>query len=104
MQADPNKKNMERMEERVPDSDEQQLQQMLTDSPWDHQAVMDQVALEADKWLGGHPESCLLLDETGFEKSGKHSVGVGRQWFGRGGEGGELPSRSHGRIWVAISV
>jgi SRSO17 transposase len=86
MQADPNKKNMERMEERVPDSDEQQLQQMLTDSPWDHQAVMDQVALEADKWLGGHPESCLLLDETGFEKSGKHSVGVGRQWFGRGGK------------------
>jgi SRSO17 transposase len=86
MQADPNKKNMERMEERVPDSDEQQLQQMLTDSPWDHQAVMDQVALEADRWLGGHPESCLLLDETGFEKSGKHSVGVGRQWFGRGGK------------------
>ncbi|HBG95491.1 MAG TPA: hypothetical protein DDY14_09260, partial [Chromatiaceae bacterium] len=32
MQADPNKKNMERMEERVPDSDEQQLRQMLTDS------------------------------------------------------------------------
>ena len=26
---------------RVPNADEQQLQHMLTDSPWDHQAVMD---------------------------------------------------------------
>ncbi len=86
MQADPNKKNMERMEERVADADEQQLQQMLTDSPWDHQAVMDQVALEADQWLGGHPNSCLLIDESGFKKSGKHSVGVARQWCGRLGK------------------
>jgi SRSO17 transposase len=44
MQADPNKKNMERMEEKVPHADEQQLQHMLTDSPWDHRAVIDQVA------------------------------------------------------------
>ncbi|QVL46984.1 MAG: IS701 family transposase [Thiocapsa sp.] len=86
IQADPNKKNMERMEERVPDADEQQLQQMLTDSPWDHQAVIDQVALAADRWLGGHPNSCLLIDESGFKKSGKHSVGVARQWCGRLGK------------------
>jgi SRSO17 transposase len=86
MQADPNKKNMERMEERVVDADEQQLQQMLTDSPWEHQAVIDQVALEADQWLGGHPNSCLLIDESGFKKAGKHSVGVARQWCGRLGK------------------
>ena len=86
MQADPNKKNMERMEERVPDADEQQLQHMLTDSPWDHQAVIDQVALETDQWLGGHPNSCLLIDESGFKKSGNHSVGVARQWCGRLGK------------------
>ena len=66
MQADPNKKNMERMEERVPEADEQQLQQMLTDSPWDHQKVMDQVASEADHRLGGTANSCLLIDESGF--------------------------------------
>jgi SRSO17 transposase len=86
MQADPNKKNMERMEERVPNADEQQLQHMLTDSPWDHQAVIDQVALEADGLLGGNRNSCLLLDESGFTKSGSHSVGVGRQWCGRLGK------------------
>ncbi len=86
MQADPNKKNMERMEERVPHADEQQLQHMLSDSPWDHQAVIDQVALEADGLLGGNRNSCLLLDESGFKKSGRHSVGVGRQWCGRLGK------------------
>jgi SRSO17 transposase len=86
MQADPNKKNMERMEERVPSADEQQLQHMLTDSPWDHRAVIDQVALEADGLLGGNRNSCLLIDESGFKKSGSHSVGVGRQWCGRFGK------------------
>jgi len=86
MQADPNKKNMERMEERVPNADEQQLQHMLSDSPWGHQAVMDQVALEADGLLGGNRNSCLLIDESGFKKSGKFSVGVGRQWCGRLGK------------------
>jgi SRSO17 transposase len=86
MQADPNKKNMERMEEKVPHADEQQLQHMLTDSPWDHRAVIDQVALEADGLLGGHRNSCLLIDESGFKKAGAHSVGVARQWCGRLGK------------------
>ena len=86
MQADPNKKNMERMEEKVANADEQQLQHMLTDSEWDHQAVIDQVALEADGLLGGDRNSCLLIDESGFKKSGRHSVGVGRQWCGRLGK------------------
>ena len=86
MQADPNKKNMERMEERVPGSDQQQMNHMLTDPEWDHRAVIDQVALEADGWFGGHRNCCLLIDESGFRKSGKHSVGVARQWCGRWGK------------------
>jgi SRSO17 transposase len=59
---------------------------MLSDSPWDHRAVIDQVALEADGLLGGNRDSCLLIDESGFKKSGSHSVGVGRQWCGRFGK------------------
>lgn len=86
MQADSGKKNMERMEERVANADEQQLQHMLTDSPWDHQAVVDQVAVEADGLLGGSSNSCLLIDESGFGKSGRYSVGVKRQWNGRLGK------------------
>ncbi len=80
------RKNMERMEETVVDADDQRLQHMLTESPWDHRAVLDQVALEADQRLGGTAESCLLIDESGFAKKGKHSVGVQRQWCGRQGK------------------
>ena len=74
---------MERMEEMVVDADDQRLQHMLTESHWDHRAVLDQVALEADQWLGGTAYSCLLIDESGFAKKGQHSVGVKRQWCGR---------------------
>lgn len=73
------------MEEHVIGADDQALQYMLTESHWDSQAVMDQVAQEANLLLGGD-ESCLLLDESGFEKKGEHSVGVARQWNGRLGK------------------
>lgn len=80
------RKNMERMEEVVPDCDYQSLQHFLSDSEWDARAVLDQVAVEADRHLGGAADSCLLLDETAFEKKGKKSVGVARQWSGRLGK------------------
>lgn len=80
------RKNMERMEETVVDADDQRLQHMLTESQWDHRAVLDQVALEADQRLGGTADSCLLIDESGFAKKGQHSVGVKRQWCGRQGK------------------
>lgn len=79
------RKNMERMEEHVVGADDQALQYMLTESHWDSKAVMNQVAREANLLLGGD-ESCLLLDESGFEKKGQHSVGVARQWNGRLGK------------------
>jgi SRSO17 transposase len=80
------RKNMERMVEAVPDTDYQRLQHFLTDSPWDHRAVMQQVASEADRLLGGHPDTCLLIDESGFVKKGNSSAGVARQWCGRLGK------------------
>jgi SRSO17 transposase len=84
MQAE--KKNMERMAEVVPESDEQALQHFLANSFWDEQAVMDQVAREANRHLGGHPGSALLIDEAGITKKGDKSVGVARQWNGRQGK------------------
>jgi len=84
MQA--SRKNMERMEEVVMEADEQQLQYMLTESGWDQRAVLDQVAQDADRLLGGTADSCLLIDESSFAKKGKHSVGVARQWCGRLGK------------------
>jgi SRSO17 transposase len=80
------RKNMERMAEVVPETDYQRLQHFLTDSPWDHQAVMQQVAAEADRLLGEQCDTCLLIDESSFVKKGKDSVGVARQWCGRLGK------------------
>jgi SRSO17 transposase len=80
------RKNMERMEEVVPDCDYQALQHFLSHSEWDTRAVLDQVATQADRHLGGSADSCLLLDESAFAKKGDKSVGVARQWSGRLGK------------------
>jgi SRSO17 transposase len=47
---------------------------------------MDQVALDADRLLGGSPDSALVIDESSLPKRGKKSVGVARQWCGRLGK------------------
>ena len=80
------RKNMERMEEVVPDCSYQSLHHFISDSEWESRAVLDQVAREADRHLGGSESSCLLIDETSFQKKGESSVGVERQWSGRLGK------------------
>jgi SRSO17 transposase len=80
------KKNMERMAEVVPESDEQALQHFLSNSNWDERGVLDQVALQADALLGGADDSALLIDESGITKKGNKSVGVSRQYNGRLGK------------------
>jgi SRSO17 transposase len=84
MQAD--KRNMERMAEAVPDSDDQVLQNFLTHSSWDHRAVMDQVARSANALVGAEVGTGLYIDESAFQKKGTKSVGVARQWNGRLGK------------------
>ena len=80
------RKNMLHMAEVVPEADARNLQQFLTHSKWDARAVMDQVAQEANQLLGDAQDACLLIDESGFGKQGKKSVGVARQWLGRLGK------------------
>ena len=80
------RKNMLHMAEVVPEADARNLQQFLTHSKWEARAVMDQVAQEANRVLGHARAACLLLDESGFAKQGKKSVGVARQWLGRHGK------------------
>ena len=74
MQAD--KKNMERMEERIPGACEQGSQYFISDSGWDTEPLLNKIASEADHLLGGQDDSALYLDESGFPKKGKKSVGV----------------------------
>ena len=78
-------RNMEKMAEVIPHSNQQALQQFLSDSPWDYHGVMEQVAGDANALLGGN-DSALLIDETAVAKKGQKSVGVARQWSGRLGK------------------
>jgi SRSO17 transposase len=80
------RKNIGRIGEDVEASNYQGMQQLISDSPWSGEAVMEQVAREADGLLGGHRSSALYLDETSFVKKGNASVGVQRQYCGRLGK------------------
>jgi SRSO17 transposase len=80
------RKNMDRMAEVVPDSKSRNLQQFLTHSKWSHRDVIDHVAHDSDKLLGDSRNASFLIDESGFAKQGKSSVGVSRQWLGRLGK------------------
>ena len=80
------RKNIGRIGEDVEASNYQGMQQLISDSPWSEEAVMEQVAREADGLLGGHRHSALYLDETSFVKKGDASVGVQRQYCGRLGK------------------
>ena len=81
------------MVERVPGSDYDQLQHFISNSPWDSQAVMKSVAEKVQATLSqevSRPDVSsslgLLIDESGWEKSGKKSVGVARQYIGQVGK------------------
>lgn len=80
------RKNLERIEADVAGSNYEGMQQFLSNSPWDHMAVMGQVAREAEVTLGGTADTALYLDETSFVKKGEESVGVQRQYCGRLGK------------------
>lgn len=79
------RKNMERMEEYVEQYEYQSLQQFMSDSPWDHEALIERIGKDVDLLLGGN-DSMLIIDESGFAKKGRKSVGVARQWNGRQGK------------------
>ena len=80
------RKNMERIGETIPKTNSQQLQQFLSCSPWEVGPVWNWVAREAARVLGGGQDTMLMIDESGFSKKGRHSVGVARQYNGRLGK------------------
>jgi SRSO17 transposase len=80
------RKSMENMQGELEGIVYQNLQQFISDSPWSHEAVIEQVAMEADGLLGGHRDTALYVDESSFVKKGERSVGVQRQYCGRLGK------------------
>lgn len=76
------RKNVEDIAEAVPEGNTQDLQQFISSSKWSADAVMDRVARNTGALIGDPIDAALLIDESGFPKKGKHSVGVARQWLG----------------------
>jgi SRSO17 transposase len=65
----------------------QSLHHMVADAPWDDEAILEQVrqqVLPAMRRSG--PVVAWIIDDTGFPKQGKHSVGVARQYCGQLGK------------------
>ena len=79
LMLDGKRKSIQPMAERLQDGDEQCLQQFVNQSPWAWEPVRERLAtrmceeLEPDAWV---------VDDTGFPKAGRASVGVARQYSG----------------------
>ena len=68
------------------DADARNLQQFLTHSKWRHRDVIEHVGRDVSEELGSEAPCGLIIDESSFEKQGKESAGVSRQWLGRLGK------------------
>jgi SRSO17 transposase len=79
LMLDGKRKSIEPMAARLADGDEQCLQQFVNQSPWDEVAVRRALAR---RMSGELAPRAWVVDDTGFPKFGKMSVGVARQYSG----------------------
>src|SRR5262249_39628217 len=77
---DGERKSVEPMAKRLPDGNEQAMQQFVGQSPWDWKPVWERLARRMVREL--EPDAMWVIDDTGFPKQGTHSVGVARQYSG----------------------
>ena len=78
----------------------QRLHHFVADAPWSDAAVLGAVrehVLKAAAKGAGAPE-VLIIDDTGFPKQGKHSVGVARQYCG------QLGKQDNCQVAVSLSL
>jgi SRSO17 transposase len=77
----------------------QSLHHVVADAPWSDEDVLAEVrsyALTAMRQRG--PVRAWIVDDTGFPKKGRHSVGVARQYCGQVGK------QENCRVAVSLSV
>jgi len=70
----------------VPETNNQRLQNFISDSPWDEKPVIEQIQLDVTNLIGDKTNGSIHIDESGIKKDGKDSVGVKRQYLGRLGK------------------
>lgn len=95
LMLDGKRKSIEPMAARLQDGDEQCLQQFVNQSPWSADAVRARLARRMTAEIA--PEA-WVLDDTGFPKFGRMSVGVARQYCGA------LGKVSNCQVGVSISA
>jgi SRSO17 transposase len=78
-------KNCDTLAEVVPETTEQQFQHLLTGMVWDETALNRQRVARM-RILPSEGDGVLIFDDTGFEKQGRHSVGVAHQYTGTAGK------------------
>ena len=78
--------NMTNYAKNTPDSNNQSLQHFISDSPWDIRPVTDPIQRDVGSLIGDKVNGSIHIDESGFPKHGKDSVGVKRQYCGRLGK------------------
>ncbi|HZG07033.1 MAG TPA: IS701 family transposase [Streptomyces sp.] len=79
LMLDGRRKSIQAMAERLPDGNEQNLQQFVNQSPWDPVPVRRRIAERMVDLIG--PEA-WVIDDVSFPKDGRWSVGVARQYCG----------------------
>lgn len=77
---DGDRKSAGAMAERLPDGNEQNLQQFLSQSPWDWKPLWAQMTRLLERRFPW--PLAWIIDDTSFPKKGEHSVGVQRQYSG----------------------
>jgi SRSO17 transposase len=78
-------KNCDTLAEVVPETNEQQFNHLLTAMVWDENSLNRQ-RIARMRIMPSEGDGVLIFDDTGFEKKGRHSVGVARQYTGTAGK------------------
>jgi SRSO17 transposase len=64
----------------------QNMHHFISNSPWQDELIIAQIQKMVNASIGDSEDGALILDETGFTKKGKESVGVARQYNGNLGK------------------
>jgi hypothetical protein len=73
------RKSIGPMAEQVAPGDYDRLHHFVSDGVWDEGPLEFELAIQADKLVGGG-DAFLVIDDTALPKKGTHSVGVGPQY------------------------
>jgi SRSO17 transposase len=83
--ADAPRKNCWALAEQAGDQTPDKMQRLLERAAWDASEAMREIRTFVVSHLGDLASAVLVLDESGQEKAGEHTVGVQRQYLGCAG-------------------